>query len=376
MSRKKGKHKRVAFINSKKNSKFASNHYSEALRSLTAPRVEKLFSRFGRCRILVVGDLMLDRYLWGSVSRISPEAPVPIVEVNKEEHLLGGAANVASNIAALGGTPELIGVVGRDSFAGVLRKELGARGFSTQGVISDGSRPTTVKTRIMAHSQQVVRADREKTEEISERQSNRLLEYIEKKIKSASAVIISDYGKGVINARLLDYLIAACNRRDIFVAVDPKEIHFLEYRRVSTITPNHHEAGFATGKKIIDEASLVESGWQILDQLEAKSVLITLGERGMALFESGESPGENRSLTKIPTMARKVFDVTGAGDTVIAALTMAAAAGASLKEAAFIANVAAGEVVAEVGTAQVQRDKLKKLLLGHIRKNNLSSLGQ
>ncbi|MCD6160923.1 MAG: D-glycero-beta-D-manno-heptose-7-phosphate kinase [candidate division Zixibacteria bacterium] len=333
---------------------------------ISKPRLDRLFSGFDKCRIMVVGDIMLDRYLWGAVSRISPEAPVPVVEISKEECLLGGAANVANNIAALGGQPLLLGITGKDSFASVLKKELTVRNFSINGVFTDSSRPTTVKTRIIASNQQVVRADREKTHEISKRLNKKLADYIDKTIDNIKAVIVSDYGKGVINSTLLDYLISACNKRDIFIAVDPKESQFFNYKHVSAITPNHHEAGFVVGKKIKDDATLVDVGWQILDRLEAKSLLITLGEKGMALFENGVSEKNKRLLTKIPTLARRVYDVTGAGDTVIAALTMASAAGASLKEAAFIANIAAGEVVAEVGTAQVKKDRLKKLAAKYI----------
>ena len=333
---------------------------------LSRGRIEKLFGQFGKCRILVIGDIMLDRYLWGSVSRISPEAPVPVVDINKEEHLLGGAANVANNIAALNGQPVLVGVVGKDSFASTLKEKLAARKFTEDGVFTDRSRPTTVKTRIIASNQQVVRADRETTEEISAKLNKKILDYINKILNKISAVIISDYGKGVINLALLENLISACNEKNIFVAVDPKESHFFNYRYVSTITPNHHEAGFVVGKKINDDATLTEVGWQILEQLESKSLLITLGEKGMALFESGQGNQKKRSLTRIPTLARRVYDVTGAGDTVIAALTMAVAAGATLKEAALIANVAASEVVAEVGTAQVSRDRLMKLLLRYL----------
>ena len=324
----------------------------------------KLLGKFDKCRILVVGDVMLDRYLWGTVSRISPEAPVPIVEIAREEYLLGGAANVANNIAALHGKPILVGVVGSDNSGALVRRELQARRFLFDGVFTDRNRPTTVKTRILAHNQQLVRADREITGELSPRLTERMVGFVNKVISRVDGVIISDYGKGVISLKLLDSLIAMCNKRGIFVAVDPKETHFFNYRRISAITPNHLEAGFVVGKKIKDETTLAEVGWRILEQLEARSVLITLGEKGMALFEDGQLRSGRRHITRIPTMARDVYDVTGAGDTVIATLTMAVAAGGSLKEAAFISNVAAGEVVAHVGTAQVAKDRLKQLLLG------------
>jgi rfaE bifunctional protein kinase chain/domain len=326
-------------------------------------KAEKIFQKFNKCHIIVVGDIMLDRYLWGTVSRISPEAPVPVVDINKEEHLLGGASNVAKNIASLGGKVSLVGVVGKDTFGVSLKALLSSNKFDTGGIVVDKDRPTTVKTRIVAHNQQIVRADREKTTPISDKITQKILDYFNARIAKISGVIISDYGKGVISHDLLTSLIETCNNKGIFISVDPKEAHFFNYRRVSTITPNHHEAGFVAGKKITDDKSLLEVGWRLLEQLEARSILITLGEKGMALFENDpKSPG-GRALTKIPSMARKVFDVTGAGDTVIATMTLAAAAGASLKEAAFIANVAAGEVVGEVGTAQVSKERLHELVI-------------
>ena len=365
MSRKKVFHKDVLSNQTPAKRNFENKKLSVSFK-MNKSKLEKLFKQFDNRRILIVGDIMLDRYLWGTVSRISPEAPVPVVEVSREEHLLGGAANVASNIAALGGQPMLAGVVGKDTFASTLTAELTTRGFTADGVFVDRSRPTTVKTRIIAHNQQVVRADREKTDEISKRLNNKLMDYLSKTLDNVSAVIISDYGKGVINKTLLEKVISDCNKKKIFVAVDPKESHFFDYLHVSTITPNHHEAGFVVGKKITDDATLEEVGWQILDRLKARSLLITLGEKGMAMFENGISDHNRRSLTKIPALARKVYDVTGAGDTVISVITMAVASGATLKEAAFIANVAAGEVVAEVGTAQVDKNRLKKLTLGYI----------
>ncbi len=357
MSRKKGKNSRNVQ---------AENGYHSIIQGLSSNKIGKLFANFDKCRIAIVGDIMLDRYLWGDCSRISPEAPVPVVEIEKEEHLLGGAANVANNISMLGGQAELIGVVGKDIFARDLKAQLKSRSFSYEGVFTDSSRPTSVKTRIIAQNQQVVRADREKTHEVSTRLNNKILEYLDSILDRTSAVIISDYGKGVINRRLLDKLISYCVERDVFVSVDPKLTHFFDYKQVSTITPNHYEAGSAVGRKITDDESLEEVGWEILERLHSRSLLITLGAKGMALFENGQADKDKRSLTKIPTLARRVYDVTGAGDTVISVMTMAVAAGASLKEAAFIANVAAGEVVAQIGTAQVEKDRLKELVSGYL----------
>lgn len=338
---------------------------------MTKSKIEKIFTRFPKCQILVVGDLMLDRYLIGNVSRISPEAPVPVVDINKEEHLLGGAANVAKNIAALDGKANLVGVIGNDSFGKSLKILLKSNGFSDSSIFIDSGRPTTVKTRIIAHNQQIVRADREKAAPIPDSLNNRMLVHINKLLSKTDGVIISDYGKGVINYGLLTALIQSCNERGIFVSVDPKETQFFNYRKVGTITPNHHEAGFVAGQKIIDDKSLLGVGWRLLEQLQARSILITLGEKGMALFENDPKAPDGRTLTKIPAMARKVFDVTGAGDTVIATMTLAVAAGANLKEAAFIANVAAGEVVGEIGTAQVSKDRLYELVLDRLKDSPL-----
>jgi D-beta-D-heptose 7-phosphate kinase/D-beta-D-heptose 1-phosphate adenosyltransferase len=338
---------------------------------MTKAKLEKIFSRFSKCQILVVGDLMLDRYLIGNVSRISPEAPVPVVDINKEEHLLGGAANVAKNIAALSGNAKLVGVIGNDSFGKILKKLLKSHGFSDDSIFIDSNRPTTVKTRIIAHNQQIVRADREKSAPIPDSLNRKLLDNINKLLPKTAGVIISDYGKGVINYSLLSTLIQSCNERKIFVSVDPKETHFFNYRKVGTITPNHHEAGFVAGQKITDDKSLLSVGWRLLEQLQARSILITLGEKGMALFENDSRAPEGKVLTRIPAMARKVFDVTGAGDTVIATMTLAVAAGANLKEAAFIANVAAGEVVGEIGTAQVSKNRLRELVLERLKDSHL-----
>ncbi len=303
---------------------------------------------------MILGDLMLDEYIWGNVSRISPEAPVPVVEVINESVKLGGAANVALNIRTLGDIPLLVSVVGNDRNAGRMRELLNASGISHQGIFTDKERQTTAKTRIIAHSQQVVRADRENTEELSPELTSQLVGFIQKQIKEekVSALLISDYGKGVISLDLLNEVISLARQNGIFVSVDPKETHFMSYKKVSIITPNHSEAGFAYGKRIKDEKSLEEVGWGLLDRLEAEALLITRGEKGMSLFET------NRTLTNFPTVAKEVYDVTGAGDTVISAFTSAHSAGANLKESALISNHAAGIVVGEIGTAQVSKEQL------------------
>jgi rfaE bifunctional protein kinase chain/domain len=331
------------------------------LENLKSERFNQIFSHWGRHKIVVLGDVMLDEYLWGNVSRISPEAPVPVVEISNECIKLGGAANVALNVKTLGDEPILVGVVGKDKNGDRMREALNAVQIGDEGILVEENRQTTIKTRVIAHNQQVVRTDRENAHEISCELAERIIDFVKKKIEEISALIISDYGKGVISLKLLSELIDLCRKNQIFLGVDPKETHFLNYKKVSLITPNHHEAAFAYGKKIKDENILEEVGWGLLDRLEAEAILITRGEKGMSLFE------KNRSLTHFPTRAKRVYDVTGAGDTVISTFTCAFAAKASYKEAALISNHAAGIVVGEIGTAQVTRDQLTEDLKDFVK---------
>lgn len=335
------------------------------METIQTERFNQIFSQWGAHKILILGDVMLDEYLWGNVSRISPEAPVPVVEILKESMKLGGAANVALNIKALGDEPILVGVIGKDKNGERMREALNSVQITDEGIFAEDSRQTTIKTRVIAHSQQVVRADREDTQEISSELVDRIIDFVKKKIgaespeqsrREVSALIISDYGKGVITSQLLSELIDLCRKNHIFIGVDPKETHFLNYKKVSLITPNHTEAAFAYGKKIKDEDLLKEVGWGLMDRLKAEAMLITRGERGMSLFE------QNKSLTHFPTRAKRVYDVTGAGDTVISTFTCAFAAGASYKEAALISNHAAGMVIGEVGTAQITKEQLTEEL--------------
>lgn len=324
------------------------------MKKITKQSFEKIFQNLGSHRILILGDVMLDEYLWGNVSRISPEAPVPVVEILKETVKLGGAANVALNVQALGDQPILVGVVGEDKNGERLKGNLKDNQLSGEGIFMDGNRQTTIKTRIIAHSQQVVRADREKTDEIPSELSSKLYDFIQSRVKEIDGIIISDYGKGVINGGLLQRVITLAKENDLFIGVDPKETHFMSYKKVSLITPNHHEASFVFGKRIKDEKSLEEVGWGLLERLDVESLLITRGEKGMSLFE------KNKILTHFPTAAKEVYDVTGAGDTVISAFACAKAAGADFKEAALLSNHAAGIAVGELGTAQVTQEKLKE----------------
>ena len=319
--------------------------------------VERITGSFKGVNVMVLGDLMLDRYLWGNVDRISPEAPVPVVQVHKETSNPGGAANVAANVSALGAKATLIGVVGDDSFAELFRRSLSSFKIGSSHLVVDSNRSTTVKTRIVAHSQQVVRIDREVTAEIGDRVIEEILEKAKRQMAKVDGVIISDYGKGVITYGLLSELISLGNKAGKFIAVDPKEVHFKNYRDVSVITPNHHEAGFVSGRRITNDQILDEVGWDLMDSLNLESLLITLGEKGMTLFE------KDRIRTDIPVEARTVYDVTGAGDTVVATLTVARLAGASMQEAAFLSNVAAGLAVARFGTARITQEELRKALL-------------
>ncbi len=304
-----------------------------------------IVARFEGRVLAVLGDCMLDRYLWGRVDRISPEAPVPVVEVERETASLGGAGNVAANLRALGAVPRLLGVVGDDAEGVTLRRALEERGLDTRAVLVDPTRPTTVKTRIIAHSQQVVRADRESQADLAGAAQRALLEALPRQLDGCEGLIVSDYGKGVVNAGALDAALDLCRRRDIPVSVDPKESHIEAYRGVSLLTPNQHEAGAIQGRRVVDEASLLEVGWGLQRRLDARAVLVTRGAQGMSLFERGGR------YTHLPTVAREVYDVTGAGDTVVSVAALALAAGADLPSACQLANHAAGRVIREVGTA-------------------------
>jgi D-glycero-beta-D-manno-heptose-7-phosphate kinase len=334
------------------------------MRKIKLNRLEKIFSNLGGHKILVVGDVMLDEYLLGNDFYISQEAPVPVVKIAKETIKLGGAANVALNIETLGAEPILVGLVGKDKNGEKLKSLLKSLKISDEGILVDKNRPTTSKTRIIAQNQQVVRADRENIDEIGDEFCQRFLKFINDKIKQVDAIIISDYGKGVITLNLLNELIFLARKNRKFIAVDPnKETHFINYKKVSIITPNLEEASFAFGKKIKDDKSLEEVGWGLLERLEAESILITRGEKGMSLFQ------KDKPLTHFPTVAKKVYDVTGAGDTVISAFTVAYCAGADLKESALISNHAAGIVVGEIGTAQVDKKTLLEDLKDFVNGN-------
>jgi rfaE bifunctional protein kinase chain/domain len=315
--------------------------------------LENVVKRFANKRLMVVGDLLLDQFIWGEVSRISPEAPVPVVWVKNEGFMPGGACNVANNLAKLGANVSLVGVVGRDDKAGILKDLLKERDISFGGVITDNQRPTILKTRVIAHHQQVVRIDRESLEPLSGAMIDKMVEHIKSEIKNVDGVIIEDYGKGVITPALLKVVVPLARKHGKIVSVDPKESHFKYYQGASVITPNNHEASKMVGFTIKDEKTLCKAGDQLLKELKLDVALITLGENGMAVFEKGK-----KLHHKIPTVAREVFDVSGAGDTVIAVYTLAMVSGASPIVAAHLANCAAGIVVGKVGVAVVSKEEL------------------
>jgi len=317
-------------------------------------RLREVLGRFASVRVSIFGDLMLDRYVWGDVNRISPEAPVPVVEVTRDSVRFGGAANVAENVASLGARASVVGLIGDDPAGRELIRLLDGRGVDTRPVVADPRRPTTTKTRIIAHSQQVVRADREDASEPGDDLAARIADALREAIEGSDVLIVSDYGKGVVTGRLLGAAIAQARGAGKITCVDPKESHFDSYVGVTAITPNQKEAGNAVGVRITDDETLGRVGWELSRRLDTECVVVTRGEQGMSLFLRG---GE---LVHLPTVAREVYDVTGAGDTVVSALAVALSAGASMVEAAQIANHAAGIVIREIGTASVTPEEIER----------------
>lgn len=328
---------------------------------MDASGISAVLRRFPSTKVLVVGDLVLDEFVWGRVERISPEAPVPVVHVQAEGHRLGAAANVAHNIRALGGRALMCGALGDDAAGRRLMDELRRVRIDARGVFLSRDQSTIRKTRIIAHQQQVARLDRESDNHADARATLRARAYALAHLWRADAVIISDYGKGMITERFLAALAAARRRRPFRLIIDPKRANFSFYRGASLLTPNRDEASEAAGIEIRDEASLVRAGAVLLDRWEAEAVLVTRGEWGMTLFRHDRPPRH------FPTVARQVFDVTGAGDTVVAATALALAAGSSLETAAILANHAAGVVVGEVGTAVVTVEQLRASVRSHRR---------
>jgi rfaE bifunctional protein kinase chain/domain len=317
------------------------------MKQLTAGRAGHIVEAMGGRRVVVFGDVMLDEFVWGDVTRISPEAPVPVVDIRRESVHLGGAANVLANLRALGLGASVVGVVGADRAGERVRAELrdaGADG-ADENLITDVSRPTTLKTRIIAHSQLVVRADRERRAPVDGPTEERIVETLRRLLEGADALVVSDYDKGAVTPGVLGEILPAAEAAGVPVLVDPKLRNFDSYRPATLVTPNHHEALRLTNSEDDTDEGVARAARLIRERLSCRSVLITRGERGMMLLEEGGGP------VYVPTAAREVYDVTGAGDTVIATLAAGLAAGASLVEAAMLANHAAGVVVGKVGTA-------------------------
>ena len=304
-------------------------------------------------KIVILGDVMLDEFVWGEVTRISPEAPVPVVDVRRESVHLGGAANVLANVAALGAKSCVIGVVGKDAAGERLNQSLQeASSLQTQDyLIVDEGRPSTTKTRIIAHNQLVVRADREKRSQVNGNVERRIVESLKQALQDADAFVISDYDKGVVTPSVLGQVLPLAYER-VPVLIDPKLRNFSHYRPASLITPNHHEALRMTHTEEDTDDGLHQAAKIIQEQLGCDAVLITRGDRGIMLLEGNNEP------VYVATAAREVYDVTGAGDTVIATLAAALSTGATMLEAASLANHAAGIVVGKVGTATASADEL------------------
>jgi len=329
--------------------------------TLSVERVRKLLAAATKTRVLVVGDVMLDQFIWGGVSRISPEAPVPVVEFERENFMPGGAANVARNLAALNVPTELFGMIGQDENGRRLKKILAGQNIHCGGLLANATRHTSVKTRIVAQQQQVVRIDRETRDGLDARLTGRLLGEMKSKLPGTDAVIVGDYGKGVITQPLLNEIKLLCRARGVWLSLDPKPVHHLNLAGLSLITPNrketfelanlHDETRHANP---LADKNLMLAAERLLNELRPAVLLITLGESGMLLCQRRQRPFH------IPTVAQEVFDVSGAGDTVIATFTLAIAAGASPQEAAMLSNHAAGVVVGKVGTATVSPEELLK----------------
>lgn len=324
---------------------------------LTEKRLRELLGNFSGKRIAVVGDLMLDRYYWGAVHRVSPEAPVPVVEVDTESVRFGGAANVANNIQALGGRAYLVGLVGDDHPGSMFTKMLTDQGLESEGIVVDPGRPTTIKTRVIAAGQHVVRIDNESKQECPGALSAKLIDAVRRNIASLDGVIIEDYNKGVVTADLIHAVIDAAVEAGKPVTVDPKFNNFFEYRNVTVFKPNRREVEEAVGGKLSTTADVERAGKGLLASLNARNVLLTRGEEGMSLFQS------DGTVTHMPTTADVVQDVSGAGDTVISTLTMALVAGGGITESCILANCAGGVVVGAVGIVPILPAQLRDAAL-------------
>ncbi len=327
------------------------------MREVSRRRLCEVVRGFRHRRVLVVGDVMLDEYVWGDVSRISPEAPIPIVEEVRESARPGGAANVLADVREHPGEGSIVGPVGDEATAESLRALLSSPGVDISGLVVDRTRPTSLKRRVVARGQQMLRVDRESSAVVEGDAGARIVASARDAVLESEAVIVSDYGKGVITRELIDCVVTVAGKMGKPVAVDPKRSCLDVYRGATVITPNHQEVELFMGVKIVDEDGLKEAGRRMLKELDARAVLITRGEQGMLLVEP-------EGAVNIPAVAREVYDVTGAGDTVIAALVLGLVSGASMLEGAHVANYAAGLVVGKVGTATVNSEELLSELNG------------
>ena len=325
--------------------------------TFSAQRLHHIMDAGRNKRIMVIGDVMVDRYLWGTVTRLSPEAPVPIINIDDEEIRFGGAANVANNIISLGAEPVVVGVVGNDHWGKVFKNMLLEKQLTADGLIVDTSRPTTLKTRIIGNNQHIARVDREQTSPVAPQVQERIFRFIQEQIDRVDGIILQDYNKGVLVPQLIHRVIDLAQQKGTIITVDPKFENFFEYHKVTLFKPNKREVEEALATRLIDKNKISEAGLRLLHTLQAQAVLITLGEKGMVLFEKGDK------ISFSGTRARKVADVSGAGDTVIATVTFALAAGASMREAVTLANFAAGVVCEEVGVVPVARDNLIQAVL-------------
>jgi len=316
-----------------------------------------LKKKFLNKRIAVIGDMMLDGYYWGDVKRISPEAPVPVLEVENEFFRFGGAANVALNIIKLGGIPFPIGIIGNDNNGSIFSSLLYETGINNNGIVIDDSRPTTTKTRVIADSQHVVRIDKESKQYINREIQNKIFKLIEEHITELDGIILQDYNKGILTPSIIEKTIKLANKNHVLITVDPKFNNFFSYKNVTVFKPNRKEAGDILGMKIKTDSEISSVGKKLLEKLNSKYVLLTLGEGGIAIFERGKKE------QRLPTKARKVADVSGAGDTVISTLTMALSAGADIMQASYLANYAGGLVCEEVGIIPIELDKLFNTVL-------------
>ncbi|XDD48026.1 D-glycero-beta-D-manno-heptose-7-phosphate kinase [Leptospira sp. WS39.C2] len=330
--------------------------------------LHQTFTKLSEIKVLVIGDLILDEYLIGSVERISPEAPVPVVWVRNEKQTLGGSGNVVQNLTSIGVNGIVFGRIGQDKAGESLEKILLSNTVAKEDLVLLKSTkiPTILKTRIIASHQQVCRVDREEIVPLTKEEETVILSQFKEKVKDASAVILSDYDKGYLTPSLIQSVISLCNAENKIVTVDPQVSHFFLYQNIHIMTPNHHEAGKALGKKLTTDSEIESACREISDKITPVAMMITRGEKGMSIYERNAN-----SFYHIPTVAKEVFDVTGAGDTVITTYTAFVASGMSIKDAALVSNVSAGIVVGKLGAATVTQKEIEETLrsLGYLEEN-------